>query len=191
MCYQGLKPLSKWSQAQIFYSLSGVLGTISGARLVEFYFLFHKIIGLGLTFEPPHCKRWLSSHTIANSYLHTLCFRLHILLQKLYAFPLIFSIKRWPFSLPFVTVFCICNIVIWQLVGAAALGVGIWVAVDGTIFLQLLSNIPDSGTYGRLISEAAYILIAAGGFIFLLAFFGCCGAWKKNKCLLMVVCVHL
>jgi len=79
--------------------------------------------------------------------------------------------------------------ILFFLVGAAALGVGIWVAVDGTIFLNLLAEIPDSGVYGRLITEAAYILIAAGGFIFLLAFFGCCGAWKKNKCLLMVYAV--
>lgn len=59
--------------------------------------------------------------------------------------------------------------------------------MDGTIFLDLLSNIPDHEAIGSLISEAAYIIIAAGGFIFVLAFFGCCGAWKKNKCLLIIV----
>lgn len=61
-------------------------------------------------------------------------------------------------------------------------------AVDGKIFFELLSNIPEDTTvYGRLIADAAYILIAAGAVIFVISFLGCCGAWKKSKCLLMTV----
>ena len=73
------------------------------------------------------------------------------------------------------------------MVGAAALGVGIWVIVDGNIFLQVLGNIPNSDVYGKLIADAAYIFIGAGAVIFLIAFLGCCGAWKKNKCMLITV----
>lgn len=67
------------------------------------------------------------------------------------------------------------------------MGVGIWVIVDASIFLELLGKIPNSSAYGKLISDAAYIIIAGGAFIFLVAFLGCCGAWKKNKCLLYMV----
>lgn len=83
---------------------------------------------------------------------------------------------------------CICLI---QLIGAAALAVGIWVLVDGTILLQLLSNIPNSEAYAGLIQDAAYVFIAAGAGIFVLAFLGCCGAWKRNKCMLITVSIYI
>ena len=38
-----------------------------------------------------------------------------------------------------------------------------------------------------LLESAAYALIAGGGFVFLVAFLGCCGALKKDKCMLTVV----
>lgn len=81
--------------------------------------------------------------------------------------------------------------IIFFLVGAAALGVGIWVLVDNGSFLSLLSNLPDSNIYAKMVSQAAYILIAAGAAIFIIAFFGCCGAWKKNKCMLVTYAVIL
>jgi len=76
----------------------------------------------------------------------------------------------------------------FQIIGSVCLGVGIWVVVDGTVFLEVLGKIPeDTSVVGSLIQDAAYILIGGGAAIFLIAFFGCCGAWKKNKCLLIVV----
>ncbi|XP_067936408.1 tetraspanin-18-like isoform X1 [Watersipora subatra] len=75
------------------------------------------------------------------------------------------------------------------LISVACLAVGIWVLIDGTVFLQVLSNIPNSDVYGKLISDAAYIIIATGGVIFLISFLGCCGAWKKNKCLLVTYAI--
>ena len=54
-------------------------------------------------------------------------------------------------------------------------------------FFEVLANIPDSDVYGRLIADAAYIFIAGGAVIFLIAFLGCCGAMKKSQCMLMTV----
>ncbi|KAK3737422.1 hypothetical protein QZH41_005521 [Actinostola sp. cb2023] len=36
-------------------------------------------------------------------------------------------------------------------------------------------------------TSGARLLIAVGVIIALIAFFGCCGAWKENKCLLIIV----
>jgi len=37
------------------------------------------------------------------------------------------------------------------------------------------------------ISSAAILVMVIGGVVFLLAFFGCCGAMKENRCMLMTV----
>lgn len=63
------------------------------------------------------------------------------------------------------------------LAGAALLGVGIWVAVSGDTFKQVVSNDP-------LIFNAVYIIIAVGAALFLIGFLGCCGAVNENRCLL-------
>ena len=40
---------------------------------------------------------------------------------------------------------------------------------------------------GELIEYASYVLIAVGGFVLIVGFFGCCGAIKENKCMLGMV----
>ena len=60
------------------------------------------------------------------------------------------------------------------------LGVGIWVAVGGDSFKQLVSSDPA-------IFNAVYIIIAVGALLFVVGFLGCCGAIKENKCLLATV----
>lgn len=45
----------------------------------------------------------------------------------------------------------------------------------------------DSLDVPSLLESAAYALIAGGGFVFLVAFLGCCGAMKRDKCMLTVV----
>ncbi|XP_039266767.1 tetraspanin-18-like [Styela clava] len=63
------------------------------------------------------------------------------------------------------------------LAGAALLGVGIWAAVSGETFKQVVSNDP-------LIFNSIYIIIAVGAALFLIGFLGCCGAVNENRCLL-------
>lgn len=79
-----------------------------------------------------------------------------------------------------------------QLFGAACLSLGIFVLVDKNQILVLTRSVDtDSLDVPSLLESAAYALIAGGGFVFLVAFLGCCGAMKRDKCMLTVVNVHL
>ncbi len=72
-----------------------------------------------------------------------------------------------------------------QLCGAAILGVGIWAKVDGDIGEYItIVNFDDSNPY---FSQAVWILIAIGAFIFLVGFLGCCGACYESSCMLALV----
>lgn len=76
---------------------------------------------------------------------------------------------------------------LFLLMGAIMLGIGIWVIVDSTYLLTLISNFDTGGTnVGGLLSSSAYIIIAFGAFVFVLGFCGFCGAWKEVKFLLIV-----
>lgn len=75
-----------------------------------------------------------------------------------------------------------------QLFGAACLSLGIYVLVDKNQILVLTRSVDtDSLDVPSLLESAAYALIAGGGFVFLVAFLGCCGAMKRDKCMLTVV----
>lgn len=93
-------------------------------------------------------------------------------------------------------ILCLFNFVFF-VVGTAVLGVGVWLAVDTTSFITLtkLSQINATiGNEGRkfihelqtpsVIEQGAYILIAAGAFIFIISFLGYCGAIKESRVLL-------
>jgi CD63 antigen len=45
--------------------------------------------------------------------------------------------------------------------------------------------------FGGQFSAAAILLIVVGSIIFIIGFFGCCGAYKENYCMVMTVCVLL
>ena len=61
------------------------------------------------------------------------------------------------------------------------LGVGIWSRVEAKDYDSFLGS-------GGLTS-AANIMIAAGVFVMIVGFFGCCGALKENKWLLTTVSI--
>lgn len=61
--------------------------------------------------------------------------------------------------------------------GVTVLGVGIWTMVDKSFIEELLRN--------QLYMSAAYVLLVSGVIITFLSFFGCFGAIKKVKCLLL------
>jgi len=85
----------------------------------------------------------------------------------------------------------IFNIVFW-LSGAAMLALGLWMLFDPDISARLSfvgvagSAADEAGGFstGNLLQYAAYVVIAVGGFVFIVGFFGCCGAIKQSKCLL-------
>ena len=62
------------------------------------------------------------------------------------------------------------------------LGVGIWSRIQSKDYDTLLGS-------GGLTS-AANIMIAAGCFVMVIGFVGCCGAMKESKWLLVIVCIH-
>lgn len=65
-----------------------------------------------------------------------------------------------------------------QLCGLALIVVGILVQVA----LHKSFMIKDASASG-----APIVLIAVGVVIFFIAFFGCCGAWKENYCMVTMV----
>lgn len=101
----------------------------------------------------------------------------------------------------------VVNAIVW-LVGAAFLAIGIWVAVSPATFIQQALNVVNIATQGNQSQQSqalalanlilsnssmmmigAYIMIAVGGFLFLVGFCGCCGACKNSKCLLIIYIV--
>lgn len=93
---------------------------------------------------------------------------------------------------------CLFNFVFF-VVGSAVLCVGIWLAVDKKSFINLakFSTLNEGVEIGEeakgiirelteptVIEQLAYILIAAGAFIFIISFLGYCGAIKESRVLL-------
>jgi len=72
--------------------------------------------------------------------------------------------------------------------GTAVLAVGIWLAVDQTSLLVLLKFTQTENVLNLLeplvLRQAAYLLIAAGTFVFIVSFLGYCGAIKESRVLL-------
>uniref|UniRef100_A0A672RN76 Tetraspanin 2 n=1 Tax=Sinocyclocheilus grahami TaxID=75366 RepID=A0A672RN76_SINGR len=71
------------------------------------------------------------------------------------------------------------NFIFW-LIGSLVLAVGLWLRLDPKT-VSLLEGGPETFFIG------VYILIAAGGLVMLVGFFGCCGAVRESQCLLGLV----
>ncbi|XP_063787343.1 tetraspanin-1-like [Pseudophryne corroboree] len=67
--------------------------------------------------------------------------------------------------------------------GAAVLGIGIWVKVDGGSFLKILGS---AAPQLMQLVNVGYLCIAVGCFLILMGFLGCCGAVKESRCMLML-----
>lgn len=73
-------------------------------------------------------------------------------------------------------VFCTLNVIMW-LSGCGLLGVGIWLRLAYEGYTTLLPQ------YAAVSADS--MLIAAGVIVFVIAFFGCCGAWFQSRCMLI------
>ncbi|XP_027015011.1 CD9 antigen [Tachysurus fulvidraco] len=72
----------------------------------------------------------------------------------------------------------IFNFIFW-LMGSLVLAVGLWLRLENdTVSLLHSETAPVTFFIG------VYILIAAGGLVMLVGFFGCCGAVRESQCLL-------
>ncbi|XP_032784628.1 CD151 antigen [Daphnia magna] len=84
-------------------------------------------------------------------------------------------------------VLCLFNFALFW-AGAAVLGVGIWLAADQNSFLTLIKFTQAENVQNlvqpAVITQSAYLLIAAGAFIFIVSFLGYCGAVKESRVLL-------
>jgi len=94
---------------------------------------------------------------------------------------------------------CLANLVKYLLfttnflifvLGLAVFGCGIWVLVDQPSFMNLFDEasqqIPELADNFdiTLYTSAAWILLVVSALVVIIAFFGCCGAIKKSKCML-------
>ncbi|XP_071955143.1 tetraspanin-18-like [Antedon mediterranea] len=74
------------------------------------------------------------------------------------------------------------NFIIWLGgLGMLALGLILYFGIEDWVPIEDLAMLLDND----LLRSSSYILIAAGGLVFLLAFCGCCGAIMESKCLLV------
>jgi CD9 antigen len=85
--------------------------------------------------------------------------------------------------------------VLFFLIGAAALGIGIWAQVSETFtdqvrkllvdFLQLDQVSVEKVFDADMIQNAAILIIIAGAIVMVIGFLGCCGGIRENQCLLV------
>ncbi|KAL5268450.1 hypothetical protein ACHWQZ_G002351 [Mnemiopsis leidyi] len=74
------------------------------------------------------------------------------------------------------TILFVCNIVVW-LLGVALFALGLYIFIDGKDYSELM----DGGLF-----SASVVLLVVGFLIALIGFLGCCGAVKKNGCMLLL-----
>lgn len=72
----------------------------------------------------------------------------------------------------------------FQLIGCAALGIGIWLLVTDFGARKVTPIVGN-----QLYEVTTYLLIAGGGAVALLAFCGCCGTIREDKCVLSFVSI--
>lgn len=73
------------------------------------------------------------------------------------------------------------------MVGAAILGIGIWLKVDSKSLFGVLEDIEDLPPEMFQLVNVSYLLIGVGVFLFVIGFLGCCGAVKESRCMLLMV----
>ena len=67
----------------------------------------------------------------------------------------------------------------FQLFGGLLIGLGAYVAIELHKYLDFFEV--------GVVNGPAIVLIVFGGITLIVAFFGCCGAYKENHCMIMTV----
>lgn len=85
---------------------------------------------------------------------------------------------------------CLFNFVLF-FAGGLVLAVGVWLYFDKDSLLSIMYAINDNAaphlsffTQPGMVVNISYILMAAGGFVFIMSMLGYCGALRESKCLL-------
>lgn len=83
--------------------------------------------------------------------------------------------------------------IIFFISGALLLGIGIFIKLDKSKMLDVMSRFPtkdqtvdDALNNTSLLETASIVFIAVGAFLFIVSFAGCCGAIKESPCLLVL-----
>lgn len=71
---------------------------------------------------------------------------------------------------------------IFVITGLALIGLGAYVQIQAKEYLDFLGN---------AYVNTPVVFMIVGGVIFVIAFFGCCGAWKKSECMIYTYAVFL
>ncbi|CAH0383865.1 unnamed protein product [Bemisia tabaci] len=72
--------------------------------------------------------------------------------------------------------FCNLNAIVW-LSGCGLIGTGLWLRVTHRTYSILLPQ--------HAVARLDSVCLILGAITFLITFFGCCGSWFKNKCMLI------
>ncbi|XP_019880713.1 tetraspanin-18 [Aethina tumida] len=84
-------------------------------------------------------------------------------------------------------ILCGFNFLIF-LAGSLVLAIGTWLAVDKSSFIGLSKIVPSEDiqqfTQPGVIEQVSYVMIAIGGFMFIVSFLGYCGALRESQCML-------
>ena len=59
------------------------------------------------------------------------------------------------------------------------IGVGAWVLIEHGDYVTITDSVPNA--------SGSKVMIAAGVLVAVISFLGCCGAWKENRCMLIIV----
>jgi len=62
--------------------------------------------------------------------------------------------------------------------GCVLIGIGAWTLIEYGDYVTI-EAVPNT--------SASKVMIAAGVLIAIISFLGCCGAWKENRCMLVIV----
>lgn len=66
--------------------------------------------------------------------------------------------------------------------GCVLIGVGAWVLIEYGDYVTI-ESVPNA--------SASKVMIAAGVLVAIISFLGCCGAWKENRCMLVIFFICL
>jgi len=72
--------------------------------------------------------------------------------------------------------------ILFTLAGCVLIGFGAWSQLEARDYLNFLGD--------NYVNTPIFIIIV-GGVIFVVAFFGCCGAWKESRCLIYTYALFL
>lgn len=67
--------------------------------------------------------------------------------------------------------------------GGLLIGIGTWTLINFGDYITLSESVPYA--------TGPKVMIAAGVLIAVISFLGCCGAWKENKCMLIIFFIFL